>query len=341
MNGLGLGAFDSSGSTAWREVELPVNVEGDTIQVYVIVANVGDGAFDSQVIVDKIEENKLAITALNLLDIDNSKLKYLSVGPVPQLYFGGNTRIHGTITIQGVEDDSLKSLELEVLQGGAVVAVAKLASGAETDLLQAFGEDEKIEIATAKLLFELPSAEASKVNGSTDGVVNLRAKAVATSGAETTSTYGFSPEILIRHTNNKRYGFETRDKHRGGDDWVKPSVDKVVSHFPIVVNDFSNMNGGSFKPDHKSHQTGNDVDGWFDGYNARNNATAATIIGHMNDETYGSRITKVFVTFQRVAEDKFWTAIKDVTLKDGRKAKDHIRAVGKHETHFHYRISSA
>lgn len=333
MNGLGLGAFDGSGSTAWREVELPVGVQGDVIQVDVVVANVGDCLFNSQVLVDKIEENKLAITSLNLFDIDNNPLQYLSAAA--HTYFGGNTRIHGTVTVQGAEDDALTSLELEVLQGGAVVAVASLANGAQGDLLQNFGEDEKVEIDSTRLLFELPSAQAAQVEGTVDGVVVLRAKAVAASGAETTSTYAVSPQILIRHTNNARYG--GRDGGEGGDDWVKPSVDDVVAHYPIVVGDISNMNGGRFPP-HGSHRTGNDVDGWFNGYNARDAETAATILGHLNDATYGSRITTVFVTFVRDPMDAFWNAIRNVTLADGRRARDVIRAVGGHTTHFHYRI---
>ena len=57
MNGLGLAAFDyGSGSTDWREVTLPLDSAGDTVQVDVGVANVGDGLYDSQVIVDFVEE---------------------------------------------------------------------------------------------------------------------------------------------------------------------------------------------------------------------------------------------------------------------------------------------
>ncbi|HEX6199300.1 MAG TPA: hypothetical protein VF150_03470, partial [Thermoanaerobaculia bacterium] len=56
MNGLGLAAFDAGGATGWFEAELPVSDEGDTVQVDVAVANVADGLFDSQVIVDFVEE---------------------------------------------------------------------------------------------------------------------------------------------------------------------------------------------------------------------------------------------------------------------------------------------
>ncbi|SCF11703.1 hypothetical protein GA0074695_3587 [Micromonospora viridifaciens] len=57
MNGLGLGQFDyGSGATGWRDLTLPVDKAGDTIQVDLGVANVGDGLYDSQVVVDFVEE---------------------------------------------------------------------------------------------------------------------------------------------------------------------------------------------------------------------------------------------------------------------------------------------
>ncbi len=57
MNGMGLGQFDyASGATGWRELTLPVDKAGDTIQADLAVANVGDGLFDSQVVVDFVEE---------------------------------------------------------------------------------------------------------------------------------------------------------------------------------------------------------------------------------------------------------------------------------------------
>jgi len=57
MNGLGLAAFNfSTGETNWREITLPVDTAGDTIQADAAVANVGDGAFQSQVVIDFVEE---------------------------------------------------------------------------------------------------------------------------------------------------------------------------------------------------------------------------------------------------------------------------------------------
>ena len=61
MNALGLAAFSPDGSTAWRDVTVPVDVDGDVIQVEIGVANVGDLGFDSQVIVDFVEEIRVRV----------------------------------------------------------------------------------------------------------------------------------------------------------------------------------------------------------------------------------------------------------------------------------------
>lgn len=61
MNALGLAAFDGTGSTAWRELVLPVDEAGDTVHVALAVANVADGALDSAVYVDFVEELRVRI----------------------------------------------------------------------------------------------------------------------------------------------------------------------------------------------------------------------------------------------------------------------------------------
>ena len=340
MNGLGCGAFDSQGRTAWREISLPVDqsanrLSGDSIQVDITVANVGDGAFDSQVVVDFVDEEKLTIKTLALKDIDNTPLTFLSTDAHP--YFGMQTRIHGVITVTGATDDSLQSLVLQVIDGGNVVATANLSQAARSILIQPFGDDGKVEITSSQLLFELPSSEASNVNTSSNGVVQLRAKAVSANGEEVTKNVG-GVQKLARYTANNRYSTD-RDLDQGGDDWIKPSVKPVIEHFSgINWNDFSNMNAGSFAPDHTSHTTGNDVDGHFSGYNARNAATAATIISHLNNPTFGSRISIVYVTFEKSSTNVFWNAIKDVTLNDGRQASKVILPYSGHATHFHWRV---
>ncbi|HLX64570.1 MAG TPA: hypothetical protein VKX17_25075 [Planctomycetota bacterium] len=86
MNALGLAAFDASGATAWRKVKLPVAVAGDTVQVDVIVANVADGYLDSQVVVDKIIEErvelKVAKPLVKLLDTNTFTVNVTSSGTV-------------------------------------------------------------------------------------------------------------------------------------------------------------------------------------------------------------------------------------------------------------------
>lgn len=61
MNGLGLGSFDAGGATAWRNVIIPTDPKGDVFQADLTVANVADGLYDSQVIVDSIEQVKVRV----------------------------------------------------------------------------------------------------------------------------------------------------------------------------------------------------------------------------------------------------------------------------------------
>lgn len=61
MNGLGLSSFDASGATDWREFTLPVNENGDTVQVDATVANVADGLLDSYLIVDVVARPNIRI----------------------------------------------------------------------------------------------------------------------------------------------------------------------------------------------------------------------------------------------------------------------------------------
>ena len=121
----------------------------------------------------------------------------------------------------------------------------------------------------------------------TDLCLSLRVKATSQNGEDAQKDAGVVTK-LIRFTGTARYG--GRDEAVGGDDWAKPQVASFVNGAGLTWGDFSNMNGGPFAP-HHLHQTGNSADGWFSGYNARNAATAATIIDHLN--TYGERITTV------------------------------------------------
>ncbi len=330
MNSLGLGAFDASGSTDWRETSMSVT-GGEAVGIDIAVANVGDDLYDSMLVVDFVEEGNLEITAATLNDIDNTLLRFLSGDG--HTYFSGNTRIHGTLTVTGNEDDSLATLTLEVVQGGTVVATGALDDGVSGSLLTVFGEDEEVRIDTSQLLFNIPATNGIDVGA--NGTVSLRLKATSTDGGEVTRDIG-SVEILARYTGANRYG--GRDAGQGGDDWVKPGVRSVVEDFGAnLYGDFSNMHGGHFAP-HGSHRTGNDVDGWFAGYNNIDALTAQTIIDQLN-ALGGSNISRVFVTYQAIPTNPFWNTISAVTLSDGRQAADVIRPLGGHTTHFHWRVS--
>jgi hypothetical protein len=186
--------------------------------------------------------------------------------------------------VRGTTDDELQSLQLEVVQNGTVVAIGSLASTSQSQLLKPFGSTGKVELTSSQLFFELSSAEAAKVDGTNNSDILLRVKARSKNGKTATREYGVVP-ILVRYINANRYG--GRDEEFGGDDWVKPSVKTLIEHFTgITVGDISNMNGGRFPP-HSTHKDGVDMDGYFAGYNDRNAATATTIIGHLNDPTYG------------------------------------------------------
>ena len=80
MNGLGLAAFDAAGATGWRQITLPVSVSGDVVQVDVSVTNVGDGLYDSQVIVDFVAEAQLSITADLKVACPNETLTLSALG---------------------------------------------------------------------------------------------------------------------------------------------------------------------------------------------------------------------------------------------------------------------
>jgi hypothetical protein len=80
MNGLGLPAFSADGSTAWRTLSLPVTSTGDTVQIDLTVTNVGDGAFDSQLVVDYVSEDDFSIAASSTEVCPNETVTFTASG---------------------------------------------------------------------------------------------------------------------------------------------------------------------------------------------------------------------------------------------------------------------
>ncbi|MEV6306384.1 hypothetical protein AB0M02_43735 [Actinoplanes sp. NPDC051861] len=63
MNSLGLHQFDYyTGATRWREIRVPVNPDGDVVQVIGGVANVADPYFDSALVIDIVEQAVVQVT---------------------------------------------------------------------------------------------------------------------------------------------------------------------------------------------------------------------------------------------------------------------------------------
>lgn len=323
-----LRGFELDSSTSSYKVKevnssppIPANIEATSVTANVIVYAA-------------VETKPLAITSLSLLDINNETLRFLSSTPHP--YFGGNTRIHGTVTVEGNAQDELQSLVLEVIQNGAVVATGTLAPTPAATLLSAFGSAERRQITQPQLLFNIPSVQLGGIDASDDGTLGLRVLTRTSQGQEATRD-AQAVQILVRYTGNNRYG--GRDAVVGGDDWVRPSVLLLLSQVVGVdYGDMSNMNGGQFAP-HKSHGDGLNVDGSYAGYNDRDAAAAQIMIGHLNS-AYGSRIMRVFVTYTASPTNAFFQAIQGVVLNDGRLATDVIQPVINHDTHFHWRFAA-
>lgn len=327
MNGLGLAAFDASGATAWYQAELPVAEGGDTVQVDIAVANVTDEFLDSMVIVDGVKKKKIRISELQFHDIDGSSLEFLSASDHP--YFGGNTRVHGTLTIAGPFDESLEELKVEVLEGG-VIATGTLPANLAGTLYTTFGDTQEIKLDTSQLLFEIPAGQLAAANQAANGGLTLRVKARSSGGDTAERDFGPVTKLAL-FAGGARYG--GRDAGVGGDDWAKPTVGTLIGGAGLIWGDFSNMNGGPFPP-HKTHRTGNSADGWFNGYNARDAATAATIIDQLN--THGLRIREVYVTF--APNSAFANAIANVILNDGRAATSVVLNRAGHTNHFHWEV---
>lgn len=330
MNELGKSAFDTGGSTAWKELTLELVSAGEPVQVEVTVANVKDGAMNSAIFIDQVSASSLAIAEARLFDIDNSSLQYLSAANHP--YFNATTRVHATFKIIGPAASRLSSLELHVLQDGVLKARGPLTAVLAPTLYRALGTS-GIELSGAQLAFEIPAKQLAAVNASHDGPLSLKLVAKADNGSSAEKDVAQVP-LLVRWTGFNRYG--GRDENRGGDDWLTVAAREVCNSVNASWGDFSNMNAGSFAPDHRSHTSGLDADGWYSGYNARDAAAAEKMIALLNTPGVGTKVEYVLVSHTRRPGNAFYDAYKDATLADGRKAKAVIRHYGGHDTHFHW-----
>lgn len=286
---------------------------------------------------DRPVQSPIAIRAASLKDIDGGTLVGLSGWE--HEYFGGMTRLHGGLTVGGIPGDVLRSVTVQVVEDGQVIATGGLSAAAAQELLnKPFGRTGRLS-ASGGLLFEIPSSQFPTRERAIDPKVTLRVMAESVTGATATMDVATVP-LMVRYTKDNRYG-NGRDDNRGGDDWTLPSVRRLMEQvIGVEWGDISNMNGGSFTPDHRSHQNGIDSDFKVVQFKQndtniliRDAATARWLIDLCNNPVYGSRIELVYVTYTPALAK----ALENVVLNNGKKATVVIQDKLNHANHFHVR----
>jgi len=352
MNGLGLSAFDANGATNWREVNLPVSVDGDVVQVEVTVANVADGLFNSQVVVDLVEEKagKFSIEKAKLQEkrpytyngksypIFDNPIQFISLDQ--HTYFKGQTQVMGSIKLKGNKGDKIASLKLELYQGSSTpIATGVLKND---KLKQPFGDSETIEISAnnPEILFEIPGNITTN-----ETVVQVRIVGETESGEKFHPLELGTLKVLKRYKSSNRYGSIDRDGDLGGDDWAAQSVITNLLGSSIIqswsVGDISNMNGGYFPPHRKggTHEHGLGVDMEFGEFATKPNPTiikkkeTAEKLLSLLSTSINTTLDKIIVTYDPASA--FWKAIKDTTLPNGVIARNKIKFDNGHADHFH------
>ena len=291
--------------------------------------------------------SKLKISELTLNNFDNRKLEYLSASP--HEYFGGNTVVHGKLTIKGDKGEKISNVQLEILENGNIVSSPEVVVGLRSKLYVTLGKSGVVSIATSVLLFMIPSKDFSAVDQVTNGQLTLNIKVTSDRGIAKRS---ISVTKLVKYKGSNRYG--TRDEDVGGDDWVKPQVATLIQGLgttnDLKWGDMSKMNGGEFSP-HEYHRTGNSVDGHFAKYNNRDAATFITMIDYIGQ--CGNRITVVGVTYKcptpccyngnnqpphcPTCDPTFLSALTNSTSSYAKLIKNWKC----HDTHFHWEITDA
>ena len=169
MNRLGIDAFDANGVTAWYSMTLPIQSDGlgkakaggETVQVDFAVTNIGDGDFDSAVLIDYIEQEPLSVSSDLSIACPNQTIVFQvdgspsgtitwTGGGQPAMGNGAQfvTRFAqpGQMTIRAEQDDNgtIRSADATVNiweTSGSGWAAQFPTSTLTTDLVQSFRDD--------------------------------------------------------------------------------------------------------------------------------------------------------------------------------------------------------
>jgi hypothetical protein len=257
-----------------------------------------------------------------------------------------------SIEIQGEPDDSIVGLKLTIKQNG-VTAIANWDfngfNGVEDDFKTPFGPLKKKKL-SKEFLFSLLNAEAAKIDVNHNGTVSLQIEATSKNGHKAVYEAG-KFTILTRSSWIGDWRRSGRDESRGGDDWGQPAtISKLNSLFSsyglgmanslnFQVNDISNMNGGSFAPDHTSHRNGKIVDAFIRNYNSDSTVFDAALAEDLLRimQGIGSDLESICVETSFTQANPFFAVLNSPTAIVGNlPARQYLRNCAGHKDHFHF-----
>lgn len=237
-------------------------------------------------------------------------------------YFQGATLVDGSFELAAQPETQVVSAVLEVLDGPQVIASA-------TGILASADPGATSHTAS----FRIKNSSIQQTNFSTDRNVELRLRITLSDGQTIMRTWGSVP-VLVRFTGSNRFG--KPGAVPGGSEWVRPSARSFMEQFPnLLWGAASNMNDGSLN----SGRSGLQIDATFKGFNGKSAASAQQLLRLLNNPAVGSRIE--FLDLQFTLKSKFYAAIKDVQLADGRMAVSVLRMANIPKTYFTISLTPA
>lgn len=246
------------------------------------------------------------------------------------------------MVITGPADKLIDTVTLEMTQGSHKAQ-------AEEVVGLKFGANHTIKLKADSFDFKFTNAEiaASGIDFSKNGVVDFSLVAKVGYSDEEFSVDIGSAEILTQYHLPRYQKLNDRaDRKVGGDDWVKPDIIPALkwfsSHNKFEYGDASNMNGGSFKPDHASHRKGLSVDTYVRGYNHKvkdkngHKKIEVTINGvkkiakAIDNSPYQDEIQKIYISYSKTVKHFIEHQINH-GHSEYKLFSDHVG----HTTHFH------